>query len=221
MSRSVREWVDECKLSLLPWEQQIPRCARDDNSEQEGDIYGRGGLAEDVFDFVEDGGVAVCRFIVDLQGGVELLHQLALFARELAWSEYAHMVVQVATAAAMRIGKAFALDAEDRTALRALRNLQPLFASKAGHLEFRTERSLRDAQRNCAVEVRAAPLKEGVLLHFENDVEIAGRSAVGARFAFALYAKARASVDAGRNAEFDGALALQSGLVRGNRGSVP
>src|SRR5271169_5991112 len=89
------------------------------------------GLAEDVFHFVEDGGVAVGGLIVHLQRSVELLHELALLARELAGGEDAHMIVEIAATAAMWIGKALALDAKDRATLRTFGNLEPLFAREA------------------------------------------------------------------------------------------
>jgi hypothetical protein len=37
-------------------------------------------LAEDVFDLVEDGGIAVGWLVFDFEGGAELFDQLALFA---------------------------------------------------------------------------------------------------------------------------------------------
>src|SRR5262249_42638905 len=53
---------------------------------------------------------------------------------------------------------------------------------------------------------------EGMLLHVEDNVEIAWRAAIGAGFAFAGDAEARAGVHAGRNAQFDDFFALDAAL---------
>ena len=68
------------------------------------------------------------------------------------------MIVEVALAAAPRIGKSFALDAKDRAALRPFGNFQFFLAVQPGNLELGAESRLGDAERNRAVEVRAATL---------------------------------------------------------------
>ena len=45
----------------------------------------------------------------------------------------------------------------------------------AGHADLRAQSRLRDADGNRAVEIRAAPLEKRMLLHVQNDVEIARR----------------------------------------------
>src|SRR6266849_1595471 len=79
-------------------------------------------LPEDVFDFVEDRRVAVGGFIFHFERGAELLDQFALVTRELCRREHAYMVVQIAFAAAARIGQSPSLEAKDRAALRAFGN---------------------------------------------------------------------------------------------------
>jgi len=51
-----------------------------------------------------------------------LFEELALLARKLRRSKHADVIIEVALAAAPRIGKAFALDAKDRAALRPFGN---------------------------------------------------------------------------------------------------
>src|SRR5713226_7495801 len=70
-------------------------------------------LAEDVFDFIEDRGVAVCRLIFHLHRSAELLDQFALVARELCWRQHTNVVVQIALAAAAGLGQSLALDAKN------------------------------------------------------------------------------------------------------------
>jgi len=62
------------------------------------------GLAEDVFYFVEDGGVAVGGLVFHFLGGAELLDQFALVARKPGRGHHADMIVQIAFAAAARVG---------------------------------------------------------------------------------------------------------------------
>ncbi len=77
------------------------------------------------------------------------------------------MVVQVALATTARIGQAVALDSKHRAALRALGDFQSLFTAEPRHRNVRTERGLRDAYRNRAVKIRAAPLKKRMFFHVQ------------------------------------------------------
>ena len=86
-------------------------------------------LAEDVFYLVEDRGVALGRLVFYFQGRAELFDQLALFARELGGGQHADVIVQIAFAAAARVGESLGLEAEDRAALRALGNFQLFLAA--------------------------------------------------------------------------------------------
>ena len=95
--------ADEKEGGESPWESPSPT---------------NGSLAEDVFDFVEDSGIAVGGLVFDFHSGAELFEKLALLARELRGREDADVIVEIAFAAAARVGEAFALDAEDGAALR-------------------------------------------------------------------------------------------------------
>src|ERR1700719_4310018 len=68
-------------------------------------------LAEDVFDFVEDRGAAFSGLVVHFERRAELLDEFALLARQLGGRHHAHVIVQVAFAAAVGIGQAFAAHA--------------------------------------------------------------------------------------------------------------
>src|SRR5207248_6326747 len=58
------------------------------------------------------------------------------------------------------------------------------------------------------------------LFDFEHNVEVALSAAVGARFAFARHAQARAGIDAGRNAQLDGFLAFDAALSAALRAAL-
>ena len=84
---------------------------------------------------------------------------------------------------------------------------------QSGNRQICPQRSLRNAQRNRAIKIRAAPLEERVLLDFEHNIQITRRPAVGTRFAFTLHAQPRSGVHARRDAQFDSALAIHASLA--------
>src|SRR5882757_10885324 len=52
-----------------------------------------------------------------------------------------------------------------------------------------------------------------MLLHIEDNIQVASRSAIGAGFAFALHAQTSSSIHAGRNAELDDSFLLDASLT--------
>src|SRR5258705_10477654 len=123
------------------------------------------------------------------------------------------MVVQIALAAAARIGQPVTLDAEHRATLRALGNLQPLFGVQPWGRQVRAERRLSDAHRNRAIEIGSAPLEERMFLDVQHHVEVAAGPTVGSSLAFTRHTQTRTGVDAGRNAQIDGLVALNASLA--------
>lgn len=172
-----------------------------------------GPLAEDVFDFVEDGGIAVGGLVFHFERGAELFEELALLAGELSGSENANVIVEIAFAAAAWVGEAFSLDAENGAALRAFGDFELLVAIEAWDLELGAESGLRNAERNRAIEIGAATFKEGVLLDVKNHVEIAGSAAIGSWLAFTGDTEACAGINARGNAQLDGFFALNATLA--------
>src|SRR3974390_2345891 len=173
----------------------------------------RGISAKDVFDLIEDGGAALSGLVVHLQCGVELFHEFALLFGQLCGRQHADVIVQVTSSASVRVGQTFALDTENRAALSAFGDLESLLAAEAGNLELCAESSLSHAERNGAVQVSTTALKESVLLHLEDNVQVTSRPAVGPRLAFPLNAQPRAGIDAGRDPQFNGALAIHATLA--------
>src|SRR5208282_3974320 len=152
-------------------------------------------LAEDVFHFVEDGGIAVGGLVFDFQSGAELFEELALLARELRGREDTDMIVEIAFAAATRVGETFALDAEDGAALGGFGNFEFFFAVEAGDLQLGAQGSLRDAERDGAVKIGAAAFEKGMFFDVEDNVEIARRAIVRGGLAFAGHAQTRTGID--------------------------
>ena len=171
-----------------------------------------GSLPEDVFDLVKDRGVAVGRLVVNSDRVAELFHQFALLARQFRGRHHQDVVVQIAFAAAPRIGKSLALDAKDRAALRAFRNFQFFFPVQSRHLQFRAKRRLRNAHGDSAIQIRAAPLEERMFLDFQHHVQIAGRPAIWPGLSFAGDAQPRSGVHPRRNPQLDGLFAFQPSL---------
>ena len=81
---------------------------------------------------------------------------------------------------------AFAAEPEYRAGRGAFRDFQRLrLARDARHLDLAAEGQGREVHRNLAGEIVAVAVKERVLLDADDDVEIAGRPALRARFALA------------------------------------
>src|SRR5712692_2340498 len=177
-------------------------------------------LAKNVLDLVKNRGIAFGGLVFHFQGCAKLLHELALFPGEFNRREHADVIIQIAFAAAARVGHALSLVAEDRAALRAFGNLELFFAVEPGYLNLGAKRGLDKAQRNRAVQIGAAPFEESMLLHFEYNVEVARRTAVGSRFAFARDSQARPRVHARREAQLDGAFALDTALAAAIRAAL-
>src|SRR5207245_9921956 len=108
------------------------------------------GSAEDVFNLLEEGRVALSGAVFDVQGRAELLEKLPLFAGQFAGRNHAHGNVEIASATALRISQAFALLAMSRPGLGALGALQPFFAAHTRHHDLRPEPRHRAAERNLA-----------------------------------------------------------------------
>src|SRR5437016_567159 len=170
-------------------------------------------LPEDILHFIEDRGVAVRGFVCHLQRGAELLDQFPLVTRKPRRRHHAHVIVQIAFAAAARVGQSPAFDAKYGPALRALGNLEFLFAVQSWHLQFRPESRLRDAQGYRAIQVRAAALEERMLFDFKHDVQIARRPAVRPGLAFAGDTQPRSGIHSRRNSKLDRLFALEAPLT--------
>src|ERR1041385_5666346 len=162
-------------------------------------------LPKDVLDAIEDAALIVrltrrrLEFFLR-QGLVELLEHLALLFRQLLRRHDLHGDEQVATAAAGDdVGHAAAAKAEGRAALRALGNLERLLTLERWDGDVAAERHRRIVHRNLAEQIVAIAVEERVLLHVDDDVEVAGRTAAGTRLAFAAQAQALAAGDAGGN----------------------
>ena len=76
-----------------------------------------------------------------------------------------------------------------------------LLAVERRNLDLATERERGEVEWNLAVQVVPVPLEKRMLLHVDDDVEVAGRAAARTRFAFTTEAQALSRGDAGRNAD--------------------
>src|ERR1043165_6307755 len=140
-------------------------------------------LHEVVFDFFED---SLFRgTVVHGQGVAKLLHELALLASEAHGQLYRDVHVLIAAAVGVQDRDAFVAQLELRAVLRAFGNLELLRALDRRHFDFAAECGLRHVERNRAMQIVFAALKERMFLDLEKNVEIPGRAAVGAGLAFA------------------------------------
>ena len=128
-----------------------------------------------------------------------MLEQLLLVFGEFLRRHRLHCHPDVTAAAPRHVGHALAAQAEGRAGLRAFGNLDGLVAVNAMHLDLAAECERREREGHGAVQVVAVALEELVVLHEDHHVEIAGRTALGARFAFAGQAQALSGGNPGRN----------------------
>ena len=93
---------------------------------------------------------------------------------------------------------------------RALGTLNGSSPSSVGNPDLAAERERREVERHLAVEVVAVALEERMVLHVDDDVEVARRTARASGFAFAGQTQPLAGGDAGRNAHRELALLLHA-----------
>ena len=110
---------------------------------------------------------------------------------------------EIAALAAVHVDHAFAAQLEALAALRAGRDFESRFAFERRHRHFAAERGGRKGDRHFAKKIVVFALEDRVLLHVDDDVEIALSAAANARFAVAGGAQPRAVRDPGRDLEFD------------------
>ena len=91
---------------------------------------------------------------------------------------------------------------------------------RVGHVDLAAERQRREVHRNLAREIVAVALEERMLLDLDDDVEIAGRPAERAGFAFAREPQPLAGRDAGGNLDRQLAQLLDRALRRGTSGTA-
>ena len=91
-------------------------------------------------------------------------------------------------------------------------------AVECRHLDVAAERERGEGHRHLAVEIVAVAPEERVVLHVDDDVEVAGRAAAGPGLAFAGQPHALSRGDAGRNAHGELAFLLHASGARGRWG---
>ncbi len=121
-----------------------------------------------------------------------------------------HLAEEVSGIARAQPLDALAAQAKDLPGLGLGRHLHLGRAVERRDLDLAAEGGLRKADRHLAVQVVAIALKHPVRPEMDDDVEVAGRSAVHAGLALAGEANAIALVHAGRNLDREGLVALDA-----------
>src|SRR6202046_3942168 len=120
----------------------------------------------------------------------------------------------------MRIRHPLGLLPKNLPGLRPFRNREFVFTLQHRHLNRSSQRSLRDADRNRAIEIGPAPLEKRVLSHFEKNIQVARRPAIRAGFALARHSQTRARIHSRRNADVQSPLALDAALSAASNANV-
>src|SRR4051812_36308020 len=145
---------------------------------------------------------------------------MLLLLRQLLWHRDARDDVEIAVAAAAHVRHALVTQLEARPGLRAGGYVHFLTAIKRRHFHRPPERESGEAHWHLAVEVILFTMKERVLLHVDDDVQVSLRPAGAPVFSFAIEPKPLAGCDAGGNLDRDlafagdppGAAARRAGL---------
>ena len=124
---------------------------------------------------------------------------MLLVLRQLGGDRDAGDHVQIALAAARHVRHALAAEFEARAWLGAGRNVQVFAPVKRRHLDASSERKSGEADRHLAEQIIALAMKEMMVLHVDDDVEVPGRAAGAAVFALVLKAQALPRRDPGGN----------------------
>src|SRR5579875_3928237 len=111
--------------------------------------------------------------------------------------------------------------AEVRTGLSPLRDLDLLRAIERFDVNLRAKRRLRDINRQRTVQVVFAALKHGMLGDFDDNVKIAGLRAGRPRIAFTCKPQAGAVIDAGRDIDLEFLLYAMKTLTAALRARLP
>src|ERR1700730_16157627 len=74
-----------------------------------------------------------------------------------------------------------------------------MLAFQGRNADFRAQGCLGKRNRDNAMQIVALPLEEGMLLHMQNNIEVARRAAVQTSFAVSGETNARSILDSGRN----------------------
>src|SRR5688572_229096 len=134
--------------------------------------------------------------LVDL---LELAQQVLLARRELDRCLEHDVTVKVARHRSAHGTDPLVTQPKHLPGLRLHGDLDLRLAVERGNLDFAAERRGCEADRHFAMQVGAFALEDRMRLELDDDVEIAVRPAVHARFAFPRKADAVVLVDAGRN----------------------
>src|ERR1043166_7469844 len=149
-----------------------------------------------------------------LELGEKLLLALVEFLRRF----HHHLDVHVAGAARAEHRHALALEAEHAAGLGAFRHLHAgLAAVDQRDVEAAAERRRHHRDRDATVQIGAVALEDRMLGERDENVEVAGRTAARAGFAFTREPDARAILDPCRDVHRERALARDAAGARAGR----
>ena len=144
---------------------------------------------------------------------IQFAQQLTLMFGQLDWRFHCDVTVQVARETGAYAFDPFAAKSELLACLCAFGQVDSGFAAERGHTDFATQCRRGETDGNSAMQIVTVTLKHFVLFDSDLDVQITGRSAVGAWFAVASAAYAHAVVNTSRDFDFQCFLAFDLALA--------
>src|SRR5215471_9112911 len=185
----------------------------DGPAEGEMSISSAGYSAKNILDLLEErllGAVAVGVHDFGRHRLRQFLEEAALFLRQFLRDGDARNHVQVAMSAAGDVRHALAAQLEPRTGRSARRHLDHVLAIHERYAHVAAEREGRKRNRHLAVKVVPLAVEERVLLHVDDDVEVAGRAASRTVLSLAVETKALPGRDSRRDLRGEFALAAHA-----------
>ena len=131
-----------------------------------------------------------------------------------------HLDIKIAFAVPVEYRHAFVPYAKRGSRLRAFGDLQLVFPFKRRNHNLDAEGSLRKRDRNHAVQVVALTLKEGMLLHMQDNIQVTAWPAERARLAQSSETNSRAVLHSRGHLGFDHALAQQAAFAFALRAGI-
>src|ERR1051326_527344 len=133
----------------------------------------------------------------------KILEHAPLVLGQLLRRLHLHRREEIAAAAAVDVGHAFAAQTERRAGLRPLRNLDGFGVVERRHLDVAAEREGREVDGNLAEQVIAVAAEKIVFAHVHDHVQVSGGSTHRSGFSFALQPELLTGCDAGRDLDRD------------------
>src|SRR5450830_1795122 len=147
------------------------------------------------------------------QGGAEFFQQFTLATAQVHRGLDGHTAHQVTRTTTAHRGNALAAQTELLAGLGTFRNLQLDATVQGRHFQLAAQGCVDEADRHFAEQVLAVALENIVLANIDHDIQVAGRTTLRTRLAFAGQANTVTGIDARRHFHRQGLVLFHAALT--------